>query len=178
MKNMWHKMVEKNTVKITIAVFLSVSFYTIFHMVDESSLLLITLTNAIFGIRPKTVDTWIFFRYRLLGTTIGCILGSLYLVVSVHITQLKVINVILIPLFACLTVVFSGGEKAPTTVRGAVMTLISMILLVAPDNDKNYVFHRIMATFLGLLISILVNWVIAPKKEHLVEEFKESIDEE
>lgn len=175
---MWEKCREINTIKIMIATFISVGCYRLFQTKIDHSLLMITLVNAIFGIRPKTVDAWIFFRFRLLGTIIGCLLGSGYLLLVSHIQMTDNLLLLFVPIFTYVTVVLSGGEKAPITVRGGVMTLITMILVVQPMSDKYYVYHRIIATFLGLLISVAVNWMIAPGDVHVIEDLEESIEVE
>ncbi|MHC5268684.1 FUSC family protein [Enterococcus sp. LJL98] len=165
---------QENTIKILIAVLLSSMYYSFFN--DENgSLMLITLTNAIFGIQSKTVDSWIYIRYRLLGTIIGCLSGTLFLYLVIKFPFFSEWKIYFLPFFVYFIVVFSGGEKSPITVRGAVMSFITMALVVAPNNDKAYVFHRILATLVGLVFSIAVNWIIAPKKEHLLRDFKRSM---
>lgn len=166
---------EETAIKTTIGVFMTVVFYWFYNGMSDTSLIVITLTNAIYGIRPNTIDAWIFLRYRLLGTGIGCLLGLVYLSMSSFMGGNSQLSLLMIPLFTYITIVLSGGESAPTTVNGAVMTLITMTLLVPPSNDKNYVLNRILATLVGLIISILVNWVISPTKEHPLRDLKDSV---
>ncbi len=166
------------TIKITLVTLMVVASYYFFNHVKDSTLTVISLTNAVFGIRPKTIDAWIFLRYRLLGTVIGCTFGVIYLAVATHLPKNSPYIIFLIPLFTYVTVFLSGGSQSPTTVKGAVMTLITMTLLCAPSGSNQYAFYRIIATFYGLLISILVNWVIAPTKEHPLKDFEKSLDDD
>lgn len=169
------KFTQENSIKILIAVLLSSIYYS-FHNDENGSLMLITLTNAIFGIQPKTVDSWIYIRFRLLGTVIGCLAGTLFLYLVMQYHFFSEWKIWFLPFFIYLIVVFSGGERSPITVRGAVMSFITMALVVSPSSDKTYVLHRIIATMVGLVISIGVNWIIAPQKEHLIKDLKKSIN--
>lgn len=171
------KFTQENSIKILIAVLLSSIYYS-FYNDENGSLMLITLTNAIFGIQSKTVDSWIYIRFRLLGTLIGCCSGSLFLYFVMKSHFFSEWKIWFLPFFIYLIVVLSGGERSPITVRGAVMTFITMALVVAPNSDKTYVFHRIIATIVGLIISIGVNWIIAPQKEHLIRDLKRSMKQD
>ncbi|AQP53677.1 hypothetical protein CBF34_09340 [Vagococcus penaei] len=57
----------------------------------------ITLINAVIGIRPKTADAWVFFRYRLSGTIIGCLLGSVVLYIAGKTEHELLVNLLLLP---------------------------------------------------------------------------------
>lgn len=142
---------QENSIKILIAVLLSVIYYS-FYNDENDSLMLITLTNAIFGIQTKTVDSWIYTRFRLLGTLIGCSAGTLFLYFVMKFHFFSEWKIWFLPFFIYVIVVFSGGEHSPITVRGAVMSFITMALVVAPSSDKTYVVHRIVATMVGLII--------------------------
>lgn len=171
------RFIEQKTIKMTVVVFMCIVFYTVFKNQDSTSLMMISSGTAVFGVNASSVDSWIFARYRLLGTAIGCSAGTAYLLLQNHLNNTSLTRLILIPLATYFTVAVSGGDKSPITVRGALMTMITMTLL-APANDTNYVLQRILATFVGGLMAVLVNLLFAPKKAHIIKGLEESIEVE
>ena len=171
------RFIEQKTIKMTAVVFMCIAFYTVFKSQDSASLMMISSGTAVFGVKSSSVDSWIFARYRLWGTAIGCSAGTAYLLLQNHLNNTNLLRLILIPLATYFTIVASGGNKSPITVRGALMTMITMTLL-APVNDSNYVLQRILATFVGGLMVVLVNLLFAPKKAHIIKGLKESIEVE
>lgn len=171
------RFIEQKTIKMTTVVLMCIVFYTIFKSADSPSLMMISSGTAVFGVYSSSVDSWIFARYRLLGTAIGCSAGTAYLLIQDHLNNPSLSRLIFIPLLTYLTVTISGGDKSPITVRGALMTMITMTL-VAPVNDRNYVLQRILATFVGGLMAVLVNLFFAPRQAHIVKGLKESIEVE
>ncbi|WP_339099530.1 hypothetical protein IGL98_003070 [Enterococcus sp. DIV0840] len=167
--------IEQRTIKMAAVVFMCIAFYSVVGTPDNTSLMMISSSTAAFGIYPKTVDVWIFARYRMLGTAIGCFFGTVYLLIQNHLTDEGLSRLIFIPFLIFITVTISGGVKSPITVRGSVMTLIAMTL-VTPVNDKNYVLQRILATLVGTLMAVLVNFLFEPKKSHILKDLRKSID--
>lgn len=92
-----------------------------------------------------------------------------------HLTDEALSRLIFIPFLLFFTVTISGGVKSPITVRGSVLTLIAMTLVVTVD-DKNYVLQRILATLVGTLMAVFVNFLFEPKKAHILKGLRESIN--
>ncbi|MGX6993631.1 hypothetical protein [Vagococcus penaei] len=49
--------------------------------------------------------------------------------------------------------------------------MLTIVLLVAPDSDSHYIIYRVLATFIGLLISISVNRLIKLERVHSIKNF-------
>ena len=92
-----------------------------------------------------------------------------------HLTDEGLFRLIFIPFLIFITVTISDGVKSPITARRALMTLITMIL-VTPGTDKNYAIQRILATLVGTLMTVLVNFLFEPKKVHILKDLRKSIN--
>lgn len=168
---------ELRTIKMTIVIFICIGTYLLIGQGYNTSAMMVAAITAIIGIHPDTADAWTFAIYRIIGTSIGCIGGIVYFVIQYSMHNDDLCRLIFIPLISLIVTYICGGFKHPITVLGAVIAIVVMTLVVTNGSSGwSYVWERILATIIGVLAAILVNWIIHPKKAHLFHDLKRSID--
>lgn len=178
MQKLTKLLLEYRTIKVTIVIFLCNLFYILIGQENATSAMMVAGITAIIGIHPDTSDAWIFAKYRLIGTGIGCLAGIIYFLISFWINNLTISYLVILPIIIFITVVICGGFKRTITVLGAVIAIVVMTLISNDANDWSYVWERMLATAVGVGAAILVNWIIHPGKVNLLKELIKAIKKE
>lgn len=167
--------IELRTVKMAIVIFLCIGIYLLIGQGDRTSAMMVAAVTAIIGIHPDTADAWTFAIYRVIGTSIGCIAGICYFWIQDMMHDDSLCRLIFIPLFCLIVAVICGGFKHPITVLGAVIAIIVMTLVVSDGSGWSYVWERVLATAVGVIAAVIVNWIIHPRSVHLFHDLKRSV---
>ncbi|NKC68461.1 FUSC family protein [Vagococcus fluvialis] len=158
-------------IKMSFSLFICILFYSFFFQNIKDNLLLITAISAVFGSKDKIIDSITYAKYRTVGTIIGCIIGCLYLIIDFKFNKITYLPLLLIPLSSFLFTSSYKGSNKNILIRATMMPFLAITLLSTPTKDLSYVKYRVIATLIGLIISIistlLVDFVIknAPKNK-------------
>lgn len=142
------------TAKTGLAVFLVL---LLFHLFDWKGTQIAALT-AVFSLRKDFNESLSFGTSRILGNTIGGVMAIIYYLVSDFFAGHFLVTLILVPFLAMMTIVFNVAFNNTSGVIGASSAFL-LITLAPPGPGKAswYVISRVLQTFVGVLIAILVN---------------------
>lgn len=151
---------SERALKKSIAIFICILFYKYYFLDIKDNLLLISAVNAVYGSKDRTIDTINFSKYRICGTLAGCFWGSLYLVIQNMFEPISSLSLFVIPVIAYFSIIFYRGEHQNILTRATIMPFLTLTLLTAPTKDLTYVKFRVVATMIGLLISLLSTIIV------------------
>ncbi|MBE6895235.1 MAG: hypothetical protein E7483_06530 [Ruminococcaceae bacterium] len=162
-----HIHIGLRTVKTVIVVFLSLCLAYVRQ--GFANPLYISIA-AILCIQPTLESSRKAGTNRLIGTVVGGFWGIVmfllnnYLFSNMHIIlRYALVSLFLIPLIYSLIFI-----KRPTTV--ATSSVVYLIITVSPVGNMTkfqFVYNRLLDTFLGFLIAIAVNWIKLPTEAEL-----------
>lgn len=170
--HMPHIHIGLRTIKTVVVVFLSLCLAYVRQGFANPLYIAIA---AILCIQPTLESSRKAGTNRLIGTLVGGFWGiavflvNLYLIADWHIiAKYAFISVAIIPLIYSLIYI-----KRPTTVAtSAVVYLIITVSPVGNMTNFQFVYNRLLDTFMGFLIAIAVNWVKLPTEAQLKEKKK------
>jgi uncharacterized membrane protein YgaE (UPF0421/DUF939 family) len=161
--------IGKRNFKTSLAVFLSVLIsqalkleYPFFAAIAA----IITMENSV-------INTFIAGKNRLLGTLLGALVGIPLVAVSPNNALVCGLGTLLV-IFLCSVL----NWKKSVSIAGVV--LMSVLLSLGNRSPLQYGFGRVLATLLGIIIAVIVNYTILPPNplktvEHEIKALSESI---
>jgi len=162
-----HIHIGLRTVKTVVVVFLSLCLAYIRQGFANPLYIAIA---AILCIQPTLESSRKAGTNRLIGTIVGGFWGIVmfllnnYLFSDIHIIlRYALVSLFLIPLIYSLIFI-----RRPTTV--ATSSVVYLIITVSPVGNMTkfqFVYNRLLDTFLGFLIAIAVNWIKLPTEADL-----------
>lgn len=141
------------TAKTGLAVFLVL---LLFYLLKWEGAQIAALT-AVFSLREDLDKSWTFGVSRLMGNVIGGGLALVFYWVSAVFAGHELIALVVLPLLVMLTIVLNVAINNASGVVGATATLLIITLSPVTGPTSWYVLARILQTFVGVFIAILVN---------------------
>ena len=161
------------TTKTALAVFLCILF---FH-VSNRGLPKIAALSAVFSLRQDLTTTVSFGRSRIIGNTLGGLLGIFYFFVKNYFHNDFLVELFLLPLLVIVVIVVSDGIDNNSGIISAISTLLLISLSIPQGESSLYAIQRVLDTFIGTFIAIGINFFLRPpeieKKEELAEDLVE-----
>lgn len=146
------------TFKTALAVMICI---LLFQVLDRDAPLIACLA-AVFAMREDVSTTISFGAYRILGNLLGGSLALLYIYIYHALQYNFYAELILIPLFVIVIIVFCDTLNFNPGIIGACATLFIIVLTVPEHESFWYAFSRIMDTVIGTIVALLVNRFIKP----------------
>lgn len=141
------------TAKTGLAVFLILLLFELFGWEGSQ----IAALTAVFSLREDLDKSLSFGLSRILGNTIGGLMALMfYLLQSVFGDQILV-TLLGIPFFTMATIVLNVAFNNKAGIVGATAALLIITLSVPTGNAFSYVVIRVLETFFGVFVAILVN---------------------
>ena len=144
------------TIKTGISVFLCI---LLFGLLDRGSPIIAAL-SAVFAMREDVGTSVKFGWQRILGNIIGAFFSIIVIAIVQWTSQIFWTQLITVPLFIMLIIVICDATDNNTAIIAGCATFLA-ILFVAPDQKTlEFAFGRVIDTFIGAGISLLVNHFI------------------
>lgn len=142
------------TAKTGMAVFLVL---LIFHLFGWQGTQIAALT-AVFSLRQDFNQSVSFGASRVLGNTIGGLLAILFYLVSDWFGGHYLVTLFLVPFLTMMTIVFNVAFNNVSGIIGATSAFLLITLAPpGPGRASFYVLSRVLQTFVGVLVAIIVN---------------------
>lgn len=141
------------TFKTGLAVFLVLSLFTFFKWEG----LQIAALTAVFSLREDFDKSVSFGVSRILGNSVGGFFALLFYVVDMLFGGALWVTLFFVPIATMLTIMTNVAMNNKSGIIGSVAALLIITLSVPSGDRLLYVFVRIVETFLGVFIAILVN---------------------
>ena len=141
------------TFKTGIAVFLVI---LIFQLLDRGNAMIAAL-SAVFSLRQDFETTVQFGWSRVLGNTLGGIMAVILFMFAHEFHQAFWVNLIILPILLMALIVFNDGINNNRGLIGSVAAYLMITLSVPAGQTYGYAFERVLDTFIGTFIAIMMN---------------------
>ncbi|NQJ39268.1 aromatic acid exporter family protein [Streptococcus suis] len=149
------------TLKSGLAVFLVI---LLFHLLKWDGIQIAAL-SAVFSLREDFGKSVHFGSSRVLSNSIGGFYALLYFILSDLFSHNFWVTLIFIPIFTMLTIMTNVSfNNAPGVISG-----VATMLIIAPAGDSIfYALQRVFETFVGVFVSVIVNYDIDKIKKRFL----------
>ena len=142
------------TLKSGLAVFLVI---VLFHLLKWDGIQIAAL-SAVFSLREDFGKSVHFGSSRVLSNSIGGFYALLYFILNDLFSHNFWVTLIFIPIFTMLTIMTNVSfNNAPGVISG-VATMLIIALSVPAGDSIFYALQRVFETFVGVFISVIVNY--------------------
>ncbi|GCF95430.1 FUSC family protein [Enterococcus florum] len=148
----------------------------LFHLLDRGSPLIAALA-AVFSLRQDLNTSLSFGRSRILGNSIGGFFALAYIYIRDYVYHSFSMELIVLPLMVILVIVISDGIDNNSGIISAIATMLLISLSIPQGESAIYALNRVLDTFIGTLIAIILNGVIRPPEIEKEKAIEEDLDE-
>lgn len=141
------------TIKTGISIFIIILF---FHVLGWKEFQIAALT-ATFSLRENLDKSISFGASRILGNSIGAIMALFYYFIWIIFGESFWLVLFAIPILSMLTIMVNVSFDNKAGVIGAVAAFLIITLSIPEKNTIIFVLSRILETFIGVFIAMLVN---------------------
>ena len=136
---------------------------------------MIASLSAVFSLRQDLTTSVSFGKSRVIGNSIGGGLAILYLFIMQVTGFPEWYRVFIIPFLVIVCISFSVGVKNETGVIAAIATFLMISFTTATADGISVGFLRVLDTFFGMIIAILLNIYVRPAAKEKVTQINEDI---
>ena len=141
------------TMKTGIAVFIVL---LIFGMFGWKGLQIGALT-AVFSLREDFDKSVHFGTSRILGNSVGGFYALLFYLLGNLLNGQFWVTLVFVPICTMLTIMTNVAMNNKAGVIGGVSAMLIITLSISPEDTILYVFARVLETFMGVFVAIVVN---------------------
>ncbi len=145
--------VGMRTVKTGLAVFLLALVFSLF---DWGGLQIAAL-SAVFSLREDFDKSINFGSSRILSNSIGGLYAILFYLLKDAFAGSIWVTIIFVPIFTMLTIMTNVAMNNKTGVISGVATMLIIALSIPRGQSILYALSRVLATFAGVFVAIVVN---------------------
>ena len=160
------------TAKTALSVMLCILLY---HFLDRGQPMIAALA-AVFALRQDLTTTVRFAKSRVLGNTLGGLVGILYHVLQQQFHDNFFIELFILPLLVAGLIIFSDGIDNNSGIISSIATMLLITLTVSSNETVIVAFDRVLDTFIGTFVAITLNYIIRPPKPEEEKELQEDLD--
>jgi len=131
----------------------------LFHLLDREPPMIAALA-AVFGLREDWQTSLRFGKTRIFGNSIGAIFAAVLILLQQFIGWHFFIELIGVPLGVILIIVFCDRINYNAGIVGASAAFLIIYFSIPTDETVLYALARVLDTFIGTFIAILVNRLI------------------
>lgn len=167
------------TVKTGISVMVLVIIFLVLHRGNP----MIACLSAVFSLRNDFETTIQFGESRVLANAIGGTFAMIYSLALMQFHHADWVQVIILPLLMMMVIVVNDGINNNRGIIGASAAFLMISFTIPSDGDYWYAIARVMDTFIGTAVAIIMNIGVHPIKfdeplkndvqqlhEHIIEE--------
>lgn len=141
------------TAKTGLAVFI---ILLLFEVLGWEGSQIATLT-AVFSLREDLDKSWSFGLSRVVGNTIGGLMALIYFLCVGLLGQHYLVTLLTIPVLTMCTIVLNVAINNNNGIVGSAAAFMIIALSIPTGNAFSYAIIRVLQTFLGVFVAILVN---------------------
>lgn len=141
------------TFKTGLSVFLVI---LLFRLLDWQGMQIAALT-AVFSLREDFDKSLSFGFSRVLGNTIGGLLALIFYLIDAYFEGAFWVTLVFVPILTMLTIMFNVACNNKNGIIGGVASMLIITLSIPSHDTIFYVVTRVLETFVGVFIAIMVN---------------------
>ena len=147
------------TIKTGVCVFLSILISIIFN---RETYIVIALTS-IFTLREDMINTIKYGKHRVVGNLVGALTSIIVIFIFSLIGNSDIIQLFVIPLIVVIMIATLANLGFHEGTVGACATLLTILFMIPGDKSYSYAFARVIDSFIGMGIALLVNSYLPTK---------------
>ncbi|VMS16842.1 signal peptide [Streptococcus pneumoniae] len=144
------------TFKTGIAVFLVLLIFGFFGWKG----LQIGALTAVFSLRDSFDESVHFGTSRILGNSIGGLYALAFFLLNTFFHEAFWVTLVVVPICTMLTIMTNVAMNNKAGVIGGVAAMLIITLSIPSGETILYVFVRVLETFMGVFVAIIVNYDI------------------
>lgn len=117
----------------------------------------IAALTAVFSLREDLDKSWSFGLSRVVGNTIGGLMALIYFLCVGVLGQHYLVTLLTIPVLTMCTIVLNVAINNNNGIVGSAAAFMIIALSIPTGNAFSYAIIRVLQTFLGVFVAILVN---------------------
>lgn len=141
------------TFKTGLSVFLVI---LLFKLLGWQGMQIAALT-AVFSLREDFDKSLSFGFSRVLGNTIGGLLALVFYLLDAYFEGAFWVTLVFVPILTMLTIMFNVACNNKNGIIGGVASMLIITLSIPSHDTIFYVITRVLETFVGVFIAIIVN---------------------
>lgn len=159
------------TAKTAIAVMICI---LLFHFLNRGQPLIAAL-SAVFSLRQDITTTVSFGKSRVIGNSIGGGAALIYFFVKQNFQNDFLIELFLLPALVAVVIILSDGINNNAGIIAGIATMLLITLSVPQGESFMYALERVLDTFIGTLVALMINFIIRPPKQEEEKEITEDL---
>ena len=140
-------------IKTAISVFLCIIILRVFH----NTFPFYACIAAVITMQSTVHDSFTTGKNRMIGTIIGAMCGLIFALISPN-------NVFLTSIGIIFVIYFSNLFNRKNSISIACVVFLAIMTNLTHVTPLIYSFNRVIETFIGIFVSVLVNYLISPPK--------------
>lgn len=150
------------TLKTGICVFLCI----LFSILLKRETYVVAAITSVFTLREDMENTIKYGKHRLIGNVMGALTSILVIVVFKLLGRTDMIQLFFIPIIIVLMIAVLAHLGYYEGTVGACATLLTIVFMIPPNQSYGYAFARVVDSFIGMGIALLVNYYLPIKKSN------------
>ena len=160
------------TLKTGLCVFLCI----LISMILKRDTYVVATITAVFTLREDMENTIRYGKHRLIGNVMGALTSIVVILVFSLLGRTDLVQLFFIPTIIILMIAILAHLGYYEGTVGACATLLTIVFMIPSDQSYGYAFARVIDSFIGMGIALLVNYSIPVRRN--VQEVKEETIEE
>ncbi|MGX6979782.1 FUSC family protein [Vagococcus elongatus] len=140
----------------------------LFNFFGDHSPMIASLA-AVFALREDLSSTYSFGGLRIFGTVIGGLAAIGYYFLQQPFHQKDIIEIILIPSFVAVIIIFLNGINMNKSIIASVATFLVIVFGIPQGEAYLYIIQRTFDSFIGVIIAVAVNRLVKSPPQEIEE---------
>ncbi|OJG53951.1 hypothetical protein RV06_GL000570 [Enterococcus haemoperoxidus] len=119
--------------------------------------------TTVFTLREDMENTLKYGKHRIIGNVMGAIMSIAVIAVFNWLGRTELVQLIFIPVIITLMIALLASLGYHEGTVGACATLLTIVFMIPADQSYGYAFARVVDSFIGMGIALLVNYFIPLK---------------
>lgn len=146
------------TVKTGLAVMIIIILFLLLHRGNP----MIACLAAVFAMRQDFGTTVNFGTRRVLANAIGGVFAMIYVFFVVQTHGAHWVEIIVAPGLLMMVIILNDGINNNKGIIGACAAYLMISMTVPADGEYLYAFSRVIDTFIGTIVAIIMNYGVEP----------------
>lgn len=142
---------------------LSVFFCILVSILLKRETYVVAAITTVFTLREDMENTLKYGKHRIIGNVMGAMMSIAVIVVFNWLGRTELVQLIFIPVIITLMIALLASLGYHEGTVGACATLLTIVFMIPTDQSYGYAFARVVDSFIGMGIALLVNYFIPLK---------------
>ncbi|WP_025868445.1 FUSC family protein [Enterococcus crotali] len=142
---------------------LSVFFCILVSILLKRETYVVAAITTVFTLREDMENTVRYGKHRIIGNVMGALMSVVVIAVFNLLGRTELVQLIFIPVIITLMIALLAGLGYHEGTVGACATLLTIVFMIPANRSYGYAFARVVDSFIGMGIALLVNYFIPLK---------------